>query len=358
MMTAEYRIALAGCGGMANEWLGYVLKRRDAEIVALVDIRLESAENMALKHGLTVPVFTDIKQAIEQTGANLVFDVTVPSSHFNIARTSLELGCNVFSEKPLAETQEQCNEIVAITERTGRSHAVMQNRRYDPRIRSLREQIESGTIGRVGYVGASFFLAPHFGGFRDAMDSPLLLDMAIHTFDQARFISGADPVTVYCQEFNPPGSWYAGNAAAVCIFEMSDGSVFSYQGSWCAEGAPTSWEASWRVQGEKGAIIWDGLGMPYAEVVDTSDAAGKFIHDYVRVEGGAADMEETFHHGCLQEMFLSLSEQRSAETDCRDNIYSMAMVFGALESARTGRKLEIAEMMNRSRQPLKQETPL
>ncbi len=358
MMTAEYRIALAGCGGMANEWVGYVLKQRDAEIVALVDIRLESAENMAVKHGLTVPVFTDIKQAIEQTGANLVFDVTVPSSHFNIARTSLELGCNVFSEKPLAETLGQCNEIVAIAERTGRSHAVMQNRRYDPRIRALRKQIESGTIGRIGYVGASFFLAPHFGGFRDAMDSPLLLDMAIHTFDQARFISGADPVTVYCQEFNPPGSWYAGNAAAVCIFEMSDGSVFSYQGSWCAEGAPTSWEASWRIHGEKGAIIWDGLGMPYAEVVDTKDAAGKFINDYVRVEGEAANMEETFHQGCLQEMFLSLSEVRPAETDCRDNIYSMAMVFGALESARTGRKLEIAEMMNRPGQPVKQETQL
>ena len=357
-MTAEYRVAIAGCGGMANEWIGYALKRPDVLIVALVDIRLETAKDMAVKHGLTVPAFTDIKQAIEQTGANLVFDVTVPSSHFNIASTSLELGCNVFSEKPLAETMEQCNEIVTIAARTGRSHAVMQNRRYDHRIRSLREQIKAGTIGRTGYVGASFFLAPHFGGFRDAMDSPLLLDMAIHTFDQARFISGADPVTVYCQEFNPPGSWYAGNAAAVCIFEMSDGSVFCYQGSWCAEGAPTSWEASWRVQGEKGALLWDGLGMPYAEVLAEGDATGKFINDYERIPGAATNMEETFHHGCLQEMFLALSEQRPAETDCRDNIYSMAMVFGALESARTGRKLEIAGLMNRAEQQLKQEAGL
>ncbi|MNC30577.1 hypothetical protein D3C75_788650 [compost metagenome] len=98
--------------------------------------------------------------------------------------------------------------------------------------------------------------------------------------------------------------------------------------------------------------------MPYAEVLDKSDAGGKFINDYVRVEGAAADMEETFHHGCLQEMFLSLSEQRPAETDCRDNIYSMAMVFGALESARTGRKLDIAGLMNRTDQQLKQETQL
>lgn len=347
-MIAKYRVAIAGCGGMANEWISYALKRPEAEIVALVDIKLESAQAMAGKYGLSTPAFTEIRQAIIETGANLVFDVTVPSSHYSIASTSLELECDVFSEKPLAETMEECNEIVALSERTGRTHAVMQNRRYDPRIRSLRGLVEAGTVGRTGYIGASFFLAPHFGGFREVMNSPLLLDMAIHTFDQARFISGADPVTVYCQEFNPPGSWYEGQAAAICIFEMSDGSVFCYQGSWCAEGAPTSWEASWRIQGEKGVILWDGAGMPYAEVIAGGDQSGKFIRDYEQVEAQAVSMDETFHHGCLEEMFLSLSEQRPAETDCRDNRYSMAMVFGALESAKTGRKLEIAEVMNRS----------
>jgi predicted dehydrogenase len=353
-MTADYRIVVAGCGAMASEWISYVLKRPDLQITALVDIRLESAEAMAGKHGLSCPVFTDVKQAIAETGANLVFDVTVPSSHFRIASTALEAGCHVFTEKPLAETMEQCNEIVSISERTGRSHAVMQNRRYDPRIRSLRGLITSGTIGRTGYIGADFFLAPHFGGFREAMDSPLLLDMAIHTFDQARFISGADPVTVYCQEFNPPGSWYEGNAAAICIFEMSDGSVFCYQGSWCAEGAPTSWEASWRIQGERGAAIWDGREMPYAEIITGSEDAGQFLRDCKRVEGPEVQMEETFHQGCLAEMFTSLAERRPAETDCRDNRYSMAMVLGALESARRGSKLNIAEFMQSAGQQSKQ----
>lgn len=347
-MTEQYRVAVAGCGGMANEWISYAVGRPDVRIVALVDIRLEAAAAMAGKHGLTCPVFTDIGQAIEQTGANLVFDVTIPASHYTVASTALTHQCDVFSEKPLAETMEQCNAIVALTERTGKSHAVMQNRRYDPRIRSLRHLIEAGEIGSIGYIGASFFLAPHFGGFRDVMESPLLLDMAIHTFDQARFISGADPVTVYCQEFNPPGSWYAGNASAVCIFEMSDGSVFCYQGSWCSEGAPTSWEASWRIQGDKGTAVWDGTGMPYAEKVTDRKPDGTFIRDYERVEGKAAGLKETFHHGCLEEMFQALDERRPAETDCRDNRYSMAMVFGALESARTGRKIELAGVMSSS----------
>lgn len=97
--------------------------------------------------------------------------------------------------------------------------------------------------------------------------------------------------------------------------------------------------------GRAGAAIWDGREMPYAEVLPADLPTGQFLHDYVRVEGPEVQMEKTFHQGCLDEMFRSLAEGRPAETDGRDNRYSMAMVLGALESARTGRKLSIAEFM-------------
>ncbi|WP_407643484.1 Gfo/Idh/MocA family protein [Cohnella endophytica] len=330
---------------MANTWVQYAIGRPDAEIVALVDIKQEFAQAMADRHSLTCPTFTDLAQAIKETGANLVFDITIPASHFAISTTAMKLGCDVFSEKPLAETLEECQEVIGVSDRTGRMHFVMQNRRFDNRIRALRNFIEDGKIGKPGFVGADFFLAPHFGGFRDAMDSPLLLDMAIHTFDQARLILGADPVTVYCQEFNPAGSWYAGQAAAICIFEMSDGSVFCYRGSWCAEGAPTSWEAEWRVTGEIGTAIWDGSSNPYAEIVAPGDQQGNFMREYVRKEGESKEQEKSFHEGCLDEMFDALAEGRRAETDCRDNIKSMAMVLGAIESSKTGTKIRISDIL-------------
>jgi len=331
---------------MANAWIDYALQREDAEIVALVDIKKEFAEAKADKYGLKCRIFTDLTEAITATGANLVFDVTIPESHFGVAATAMQSGCDVFSEKPLAATIEECMEIVRVSDRTGRSHSIMQNRRFDPRIRALQKLIATETIGQAGYASADFFLAPHFGGFRDAMESPLLLDMAIHTFDQARLILGADPVSVYCQEFNPPGSWYAGNASAVCIFEMSNGAVFSYQGSWCAEGAPTSWEASWRITGEKGTAIWDGHGAPYADVVAVDSQEG-FMRNHVRVETEVAKSSRNHHVGCLDEMFAAIAEGRKAETNSRDNFQSMLMVFGALESAKTGQKIVIEPWLNR-----------
>ncbi|CAM3634088.1 Gfo/Idh/MocA family oxidoreductase [Cohnella lubricantis] len=344
-MVKRYRVAVAGCGGMARTWVEYAWKREDTEIVALVDIHLEAARSMADRYGLTCGTYADLAEAIEASGANLVFDVTIPSTHHRIAQTALEAGCHVFGEKPMAATMEEARDLIRIAEQSGKSHAVMQNRRYNASIRALRALIGAGTIGRVGYIGADFFLGPHFGGFRDAMDSPLILDMAIHTFDQARFITGADPVSVYCHEFNVPGSWYAGNASAICIFEMSDGSVFCYRGSWSAEGAPTSWESSWRITGERGTAIWDGDQAPYAEVAEEGQD-GKFLRDSVKVEAPLEWTGRDGHAGCLDEMFASLAEGRRAETDGRDNIHSMAMVLGAIESARTGRKVWIGGSQN------------
>jgi len=343
-MTAspKHRIVVAGCGGMSNQWMDYVQQRRsDAEIAGLVDIRLESAQAMAAKRGLDVPCFTSLKEALAETGANLVFDVTIPAAHREVVTTALEAGCNVLGEKPMAETMEDALAVLAAAERTGKRYAVMQNRRYLKQIRAFRSLLERGTIGELGSIHADFFLGPHFGGFRDLMDHPLILDMAIHTFDQARMIAGADAVSVYCHEYNPPGSWYKGNASAVCIFELEGGAVFTYRGSWCAEGFSTSWEADWRVTGSRGTARWDGASMPSAEIV--ADPEGNdFFRKHRTVQAEDVWTGAEGHWGCLDEMFAALEEDRPAETDASDNIRSMAMVFGAIESARTGRKVRLA----------------
>ena len=139
----------------------------------------------------------------------------------------------------------------------------MQNRRYDLQIRRLREFLASDALGPVTTVNCDFYIGAHFGGFRDHMKHVLLLDMAIHTFDQARCLAQADPVAVYCHEWNPVSSWYDHDASAVVVFEMTGGLVYTYRGSWCSEGLNTTWESDWRIVGTKGSVSWDGAhGLP------------------------------------------------------------------------------------------------
>ncbi|WP_207634141.1 Gfo/Idh/MocA family protein [Halalkalibacter urbisdiaboli] len=335
-----HKILIAGCGGMSNVWFDYAIERSNTEIVGAVDIFEDNAKAMIQKKGLDIPTFSDLTTALAETEANLVFDVTIPASHKEVVITSLQAGCHVFGEKPMAESMIDAKRILQVTKQTGKTYSVMQNRRYTKEIRAFRECLAADTIGKVGAVHADFFLGPHFGGFRDEMEHPLIIDMAIHTFDQARFLSGADPVSVYCHEFNPHGSWYKGNASAVCIFEMSNGSVFHYNGSWCAEGLNTSWDSSWRVVGSKGTALWDGTNQLKAEVIDEAIPT-EFMNQHQQIGLPITWKGKVGHLGCLDEMFLALEENRLAETDCSDNIKSMAMVFAAVESAKTNKKVEI-----------------
>ncbi|MDW7659219.1 MAG: Gfo/Idh/MocA family oxidoreductase, partial [Bacillota bacterium] len=182
------RIVIAGCGSMSRAWIDYVLTRRDCQIVGLVDPDPAAIGRIAEKYHFTaVETGHDLAAVIRRTGAGLVFNLAIPAAHHSIAMTAFAEGCAVMSEKPLAEGLEQADAMVAKAKEMDLFFGIMQNRRYLRQIRSCRQLINEGVIGTTGYVGADFFLGPHFGGFRDLMDSPLLLDMAIHTFDQARF---------------------------------------------------------------------------------------------------------------------------------------------------------------------------
>lgn len=334
----RFRIIVAGCGGMSKAWLEYAKARPDAGIAGLVDVRRENAEKRAAEFGLAVPCFTDIRDALAALKPNLVMDVTVPETHGAVTRAALAAGCDVLGEKPMAATLEDARASVREAARTGRTYAVMQNRRYLKGIRGCRDLVRK--LGAVGIVNADFYIGAHFGGFRDLMEHPLILDMAIHTFDQARFLCGADAVSAYCQESSPAWSWYAGAACAVCIFEMSNGAVFTYRGSWCAEGAGTPWEAEWRIVGSQGTVIWPGREASFADLVSPATEP-QFIHPAVRVDAVPDWPGREGHPGCLDEMFSALVEGRKAETDCTDNIKSMEMVFAAVKSSRQGRKIPL-----------------
>ncbi|MDO8684886.1 MAG: Gfo/Idh/MocA family oxidoreductase [Armatimonadota bacterium] len=335
-----YRVVQVGCGAMAHKWVDIANERPDLEMIGLVDLNHATAEKCAESHKLPLSiVFDTLEEALSKAKPDIVFDITIPSAHYDVTLKALAAGCHVFGEKPMADTMDRAREMVTAAKASGKIYAVMQNRRYLPYQRSLRAFLESGGIGDISTVNADFYIGAHFGGFRDLMESPLVLDMAIHTFDQARQISGADPVAVYCHEHNPKGSWYRGNASATCIFEMTDGIVFNYRGSWCSEGLITSWESEWRVQGSKGSAKWDGVNNLEAEVISVAEG---FMRKHESVEIPEIAMPLTGHDGCVDAMMTALHEGHDPETVCMENIKSLAMVHSAIESARTKERVEIS----------------
>lgn len=329
------RVVLAGCGMMSADFLQAVAEIGGIDVVGLVDPALCRAQERRSEFNLPqAAVGPDLLTMIDQEHPHAVFDIVVPLARHRVGVIALSHGCHLLSEKPMADSMANARDLIRVGVSARRIHAVVQNRRYHPGVRRIVRFLRDGHLGRLTGIYCDFFQGPHFGGFREEMQHVLLLDMAIHTFDIGRLFADALPQSVWCREWNPSKSWYAHGAAAIAVFEMIGGVIFSYRGSWCAEGLATSSQSTWRITGECGTLLWDGGDNIRAEVHEPGLSSGckpvavPPLDPADRVGG---------HRGVIEDFVNSIRTGQLPETAASENIKSLAMVFGAIRSAETGK---------------------
>lgn len=324
---------------MGQAWMRNLMESADCAPSGWCDIRDGAAAAAAEKLELSgVTCGTDLDQMLADLKPDFLVDVTVPEAHAGVTIKALEAGVPVLGEKPMADTLEAARKMIEAAERAGLLYMVSQSRRYDARLEAYALAIQD--LGDLGILNVDFYLGPHFGGFREQMESPLVLDMAIHTFDAARRLSGRDAVSVYCEEFNPSWSWYDGDTCATALFEMEGGLRFTYRGSWSAEGLNTSWEGEWRAVGTQGSATWDGHGSIRSE----HPTGGGFLREG-EIQEHAINYPNYLSgiKGSLAEFLNALKTGTSPQGECHDNFKSFAMVTAALESSRTGQRVKVAD---------------
>jgi len=327
------RVVIVGVGGMGRAWLATVADSPDVTLAGIADLDLALARDVADSAGLPeLPVGADAVAVARQTGAQALINVTVPEAHHPVTTAALFAGLPVLGEKPLAENVSRALSMAAAAEVTGELFMVSQSRRWNPQLTALRGMV--ARLGAIGTVSTAFFRSERFGGYRDLMAYPLLVDMAIHAFDSARFLLRAEPVTAYCQSYNPPWSWYAGDANATVVFEMEGGTRYLYNGSWCSPGDVTSWNGTWRVSGEKGTALWDGDHEPVLDAErDAGEPAGPPASGIARA---------------LQAFVGALRTGDLPSSEVHENVMSLAMVEAAVQSATSGRLERLDGVLERA----------
>ncbi len=335
MLSSPLTVVHVGCGSMASAWLKPAAEHPGLRLVGFVDLHLESAEQKRDEFAPGTAVGTDVAAMLAELKPDIVFNCTIPEAHHPVSMAAFAAGAHVLCEKPLAHSVDAAREMVEAAANAGRTLAVTQNRRYFAGARAVRDAISADSIGRITGVNCDFFLAAHFGGFRDEMEHVLLIDMAIHHFDLARFLCGESRAErVFCHEWNPAGSWYRHGANVQAIFTLEGGAVFSYRGSWCAEGAHTDWNGAWRITGTKGTIIWDGSdSVTVSAVSKTGGFVSEFVDSKVAVRPHPG--KDSGHASIIGEFFDCVSTAHAPETSGAQNVHSLEMVFAAIESART-----------------------
>ncbi|MBA2481883.1 MAG: Gfo/Idh/MocA family oxidoreductase [Planctomycetes bacterium] len=332
---------IVGCGGMGRSWMKNLTANPRVTLVGMVDVRLEAAQSAAKDFGLPAErAFTDLKSAIAACAPDFVVDVTIPEGHCPTTVTALGKGLPVIGEKPLAASMAEAKRMLKASEKAKKLYMVSQSRRYEENHVAVTKTLASGAIGQVTTINCDFYIGAHFGGFRDEMISPLVLDMAIHHFDMCRMFTGSDPVAVYAHEFNPKGSWYKGDVAASIIFEMTKGIVFTYRGSWCAEGHPTAWNGDWRVIGSGGALLFEKDTLPRAQRVQAGSTG--FVRPVEDVPVALEPIAAKGIAGSLEEFLDALDKKiKKPQCEVHDNIKSLAMVFAAMKSSRSRKREKV-----------------
>lgn len=327
------RIVLVGVGPMGHSWITAIKQNPRVKLVGLVDVVEEIANKAKLFNGdLDVITGNNFLEVARETKADAIINVTPPSAHLDVTVKALLNGYQVLTEKPLTENLKQAHIVIAAAEQSNNLVMVSQSRRWNSQVFEFRQMIDS--LGEKGILNCLFFKAPKFGGFRDLMDSPLILDMAIHMFDNARFLLNTNAKTVYCHEFNPSWSWYKGDSGASTICEMDNGAIFTFTGNWSSPGAETSWDSDWRYSGELGSAMWDGDNRPIRDGLGSFDYHNSF--------------EQTGISMALTQFVDALITNTIPMGEVRENIESLAIVEAALESSRTKQVVIVDDLLDRA----------
>jgi len=323
------KVIQVGIGGMGNAWLRAVLDSPVVDYAGFVEVSDKIAAEQVAKYGLDGNrIYKTLGEALRAIQADGIINVTPPQFHKAVSVEALEAGIPVLSEKPLADTRQSALDIVEAANRTSVLHMVPQNYRYSPATQTLKKALDAGVVGPIGAAHVEFFKGPHFGGFREEMAYPLIIDMSIHHFDLMRFFLGSDPVQVFGRSWNPPWSWFKGDASASVVLDFANGVHVSYDGSWCSQGRETDWNANWRFEGSKGVVA-----MVNSQVYTQLTGA-----DPVPVE--TVTMERTAQAYLLHEFYEAVTQGKPAVTTCQDNIKSLGIVFDVVHSFETGQVVQ------------------
>ncbi|RJG20553.1 Gfo/Idh/MocA family protein [Paenibacillus thiaminolyticus] len=292
-MSNIYKIAIIGCGGIANGKHMPSLKKLDnVQMVAFCDIIPERAEEAKAKYGMEdAKVYSDYKELLKDGSIDIVHVCTPNDSHAEITIAALESGKHVMSEKPMAKTAVDARRMVEAAKRTGKKLTVGYNNRFRSDSQHLKKLCEDGTLGDIYYAKAHALrrrAVPTWGVFLDEekQGGGPLIDIGTHALDLTLWMmNNYEPKIVLGSSFhklgsrpnaaNAWGSWdpekFKVEDSAFGMIVMKDGATIVLESSWALNVAQSG-EAKCTLCGtEAGADMWNGLnvnGEKYGRLYD------------------------------------------------------------------------------------------
>jgi len=168
----------------------------NARLVAVADIDLEAAESLAADLNIET-VVQDYAHLLEQEDLQAIVISSATDTHAQIIMEAAAAGKHIFCEKPLDFKLSRIDDALEAVKAGGVKLQVGFNRRFDPNFRKVKEMASEGKIGEPHILRITS---------RDPEPPPIeyvkvsggiFLDMTIHDFDMARYITGSEVEEIY-----------------------------------------------------------------------------------------------------------------------------------------------------------------
>jgi predicted dehydrogenase len=151
------KIAIVGCGKIADAHATQILRAGGCEIVAVCDREPLMARQLYERFPVK-RYFTDLAELVSEARPDVIHITTPPESHFDIARFCLEHHCHVYVEKPFTLDLHQAQQLVDLAEEKGRKLTVGHNCQFSHAAQRLRALVTDGYLG-----GHPVHMESHYG---------------------------------------------------------------------------------------------------------------------------------------------------------------------------------------------------
>ena len=344
-----FRIGIIGCGKIAQvRHIPEYAENPYAELAGFYDLNTQRAAELAAQYGGKAYESAEAMLAVPALDAVSV--CVANHAHAPITIAALKAGKHVLCEKPMATTLEECEEMVKTAHEAGKFLMIGHNQRLAKAHAVAKELIDQGMIGRIitfrttfGHGGPETWSVDpgkntwFFDKNKAAMGGPA--DLGIHKTDLIQFLTGQHVVrttarVVTLDKKDASGQLIGVDDNAICIYEMSGGTMGTMTASWTYYGAEDN---STILYGEKGIMrIYDDPA--HSIVVKLADGTEK-VYDVEQIQTN----DNQTKSGVIDLWMNCLETNTPPEISGEEALYAMRAVFASLESAKAGTAVDIPE---------------
>lgn len=344
-----FGIGIIGCGKIAQvRHIPEYAENPHAKIVGLYDMNRERAQALAQRYDATA--FASVEELLASPEIDAVSICAANVAHAELSIAALRAGKHVLCEKPMAITLEECEAMVRAAKENGKYLMIGHNQRLAKAHAMAKKLLDEGLIGRIvtfrttfGHGGPeTWSIDPgkdvwFFDKSKASMGA--MADLGIHKTDLIQFLTGQRVVrtTAHLATLDKRygnGELIGVDDNAICIYELSGGTVGTMTASWTYYGAEDN---STILYGTEGIMrIYDD---PAAAIRVVLRDGSKITYD---VEAIQTNDNQT-KSGVIDLWMESLVNQTEPEISGENALAAMRAVFASVRSSESGCSVEIPE---------------